>query len=437
MKIVSRLLVILLLFIPLLAFSKGAEESQKEPASGELVFWHPYSGSRIESLTASARKFEAANPGWKVKLEKIGYGDDMRNKWVTGLASKTLPDLFGATLDQAVAMYDAGAAVSADRAIQVLGGESAFLKKPLETLSYRGQYIAVPHYGHSKILYYRHDLLKKAGLSVPVTVEEFVQAAEKLTVPAEERYGFVVPLSKEGNLSVDFLYIFMQAFGGTFFDREGKVALNSPETRKAVETLVRLYRNASPEGSLSYVDRDRDSMILSGKCAMTFEPLFILSTVETKAPDLLPLFSVARPPKGPAGIGWMSEHLVISLCSGTPRGEKRLALLPYLFADEEYVRFLHHAPGGMLPVLTRTAAADGFWNHPTIQKNKDAIQIALEGYADGSPVGMSQGVTPHASFLKGVDVVKMMLYDVVKGKNVDTALADTQKKLQELIAEQK
>ncbi len=426
---------IVLLFPALIVFGTGEkEETAAEPESGELTFWHPYSGSRIDSLGAAAAEFEKDNPGWTVKLEKIGWGDNMRNKWITGLASGTLPDLFGATLDHALAMYSAGASVGTEEGIEVLGGEDAFLSQPLQTLYYDNTYIAIPHYGHAKVFYYREDWLNEAGLDVPETWEELKEAAAATTDPPD-RYGFVVPMGQGEPLAVDFLYVFMRANGGAFFDAEGNVILDSEENAEAVEMLLYLLENASPEGSLGYARRDRDDLLFSGRCGMTFEPLFTSSQIANKAPELWPKFNVAKPPakKQP---GWMSEHLVMVMCSGSEYEAKRLELIPYFYAETEYVRFLHHAPGGMLPVLKETADSDAFWNNEFIQETRDDIEIALEGYSKGTPVGMANGINPHAGLLKGTNVIKDMLYEIVDGKPIKDALSDTADELEQMIAEQ-
>jgi multiple sugar transport system substrate-binding protein len=433
-----KLFLLLLIFFSCtvaLVFGTGEAETEvAEPESGELTFWHPYGGSRIESLGAAASKFESDNPGWTVKLEKIGWGDNMRNKWVTGLASDTLPDLFGATLDHALAMYDAGAGVDAEAAIDAIGGKDAFLEQPLETLNYKDAYIAVPHYGHAKCFYYRKDWLDEAGLDIPQNWEELKEAAAA-TTKAPDQYGFVIPMGKENKLAVDYLYVLMTSNGGAFFDEVGKVILDSPENAEAVEMLMYLYTNASPEGSISYSRRDRDDLLLSGKCGMAFEPLFTSATLATKAPDIWPKFGVAKPPAKKT-VGWMSEHLVTVLCTGSDFEKKRLELIPYFYADEEYVRFLHHAPGGMLPVLKKTADSGLFWNNDFMQETRDDIQIAIEGYSKGTPVGMANGLNGYAGLLKGTDVIIDMLQAVASGKDISSALQDTQKELQDMIAEQ-
>ncbi len=418
-----------------LVFATGEKETEAaEPDSGELTFWHPYSGSRIESLGAAASKFESDNPGWTVKLEKIGWGNNMRNKWVTGLASDTLPDLFGATLDHALAMYDAGASVDAEPAIEAIGGKSAFLEKPLETLYYKDAYIAVPHYGHAKCFYYRKDWLEEAGLDVPQNWEELKTAAAA-TTEAPDQYGFVIPMGKENKIAVGYLYVFMRSNGGAFFDKNGNVILDSPENAEAVEMLMYLFKNTSPEGAISYSRRDRDDLLLSGKCGMVFEPLFTSANLATKAPDIWPKFGIAKPPAKKT-VGWMSEHLVTALCTGSEFEKKRLELVPYFFADEEYVRFLHHAPGGMLPVLKKTADSDLFWDNDFMQETRDDIELAIGGYSKGTPVGMANGLNGYAGLLKGTNVIIDMLHAVAEGKDIPTALKDTQKKLEEMIAEQ-
>jgi multiple sugar transport system substrate-binding protein len=199
--------------------------------------------------------------------------------------------------------------------------------------------------------------------------------------------------------------------------------------------LIDLYENASPEGSISYSRRDRDDLLLSGKCGMGFEPLFTSATLMKKAPDIWPVFGIARPPAKKT-IGWMSEHLVTVMCTDSEFNSKRLELLPYFYADQEYVRFLHHAPGGMLPVLKRTSNSDLFWENEFMQETRDDIKIAIEGYSKGTPVGMANGLNGAAGLLKGTDVIMDMLHEVVAGKTIDTALRDTHQELEEMIAEQ-
>ena len=43
-----------------------------------------------------------------------------------------------------------------------------------------GETYAVPYYAGSKYIFYRKDLFEKAGLEVPTTLDEFVQAAVTL-----------------------------------------------------------------------------------------------------------------------------------------------------------------------------------------------------------------------------------------------------------------
>lgn len=409
-------------------------EGQQEADSGELTFWHPYGGSRIDSLQAAADAFMADNPGWTVKLEKIGWGDTMRNKWVTGLASDTLPDLFGATLDHALAMYEAGASVSAETAIDALGGESFFLKQPLETMKYDGTYIALPHYGHAKCLYYRSDWLEEIGAGVPETWDELIEVAEAMT-DAPERFGFVVPFAKGETLPVDWLYVIMLSNGGSFFDQDGNVIFDTPENVKSVYQLMELAEKASPEGSIAYARRERDNFLFAGKCGMTLEPLFTTAAIQQNAPDLLDSFGVAAPPAGDEGVGWMTESLAMVLCSDSEFESKRRELIGYFYQDEYYVRFLHHAPGGMLPAVKKTQDSAEFWANDLMQQRRPDIEIAIEGFANGSPVGMSNGLNPHAGLLKGTDVMVNMFQMILSGTSVEDAVAETDAELKEMVSE--
>ena len=56
---------------------------------------------------------------------------------------------------------------------------------------YEGRQVAYPFAGYANVLAYRTDLYEAAGLQPPVTMDELVAAARKLTDKGKDQYGFV------------------------------------------------------------------------------------------------------------------------------------------------------------------------------------------------------------------------------------------------------
>ena len=60
-----------------------------------------------------------------------------------------------------------------------LGGDD-LLQSLVEAGAYNGDFYGVPYYAGARIVVYRKDLLEAAGIPVPTTLDEFVQAGIKL-----------------------------------------------------------------------------------------------------------------------------------------------------------------------------------------------------------------------------------------------------------------
>src|SRR3954452_23128651 len=95
------------------------------------------------------------------------------------------------------------------------------------------------------LVYYRKDLLEKAGLPVPATFAEWDAAAAKVHDPANRVYGFAlrgIPYQTTTPFS-SFLY----AHCGQWV-KDGKATINSPEALKAYEVYGQLGKKYGPPG---------------------------------------------------------------------------------------------------------------------------------------------------------------------------------------------
>ncbi len=70
---------------------------------------------------------------------------------------------------------------------------------------YDGKYVAFPFAAYANVLAYRKDLFEAAGLALPATTEELVEAAKKLTDPSKNQYGFVANGQKGAAVAQDWM----------------------------------------------------------------------------------------------------------------------------------------------------------------------------------------------------------------------------------------
>ncbi len=91
-----------------------------------------------------------------------------------------------------------------------------------------GKKYLLPYGFYQRCLFYRTDLLEKAGLEVPTTWQELYEAAVKLNKPEENQYGFAF---RGGKGSLDNAITTVQAWLGTdkFADVNASWFLKEPE----------------------------------------------------------------------------------------------------------------------------------------------------------------------------------------------------------------
>ena len=101
-----------------------------------------------------------------------------------------------------------------------------FLKPAVDTARYQGRLYAVPDYSNADLLYYRKDILAKAGKQPPKTWAQLQQLA-KTVAPEYGLYGYAGTFAPYEGLTVNFATA-VQSAGGSILSPEGtKVTVNS------------------------------------------------------------------------------------------------------------------------------------------------------------------------------------------------------------------
>lgn len=125
-----------------------------------------------------------------------------------------------------------------------------------------GSTYAIPLYIDGIHLFYRADLLDKYELHVPTTWEELIAAAETV-VEGEanpDLAGFVSMWAKIEGLFMNWL-AFFQGAGGTFFDADGNLNINTDAGVESLSTMVGMLESGvAPESVLTF--RPNDARVL-------------------------------------------------------------------------------------------------------------------------------------------------------------------------------
>lgn len=234
-----------------------APAETKAPASGpkvELVHWvFPLLGDAeeekkfYEDLT---KKFSAENPNITVRVEVLPW-TGRQQKMLTELAAGAGPDIaylnpdILATFQSMGILHELDAYLPADV-------KADYQPHTLETVKGPdGKIYAMPILQSVVTYFYNKDLFRQAGLDPekpPTTWDEFEKALVALSKLPEVTPWYY---SATNTLNMTYFAHLRQA-GGDVLTPDGKVGFNSPEGKKTLDWIVRLYQEGLiPQDSVS------------------------------------------------------------------------------------------------------------------------------------------------------------------------------------------
>jgi multiple sugar transport system substrate-binding protein len=222
----------------------------------ELTVWVTYNDEQFTAYKKVVADFEASH-NVKIHISKIPF-QGQGEKFMYACTSHTAPD---------IARMDIGLIPKFAVGKALLPMDDLYkkhnwmlediLKAALESGRIRTQdgqmkLFAVPDEFTELVLFYNKDLFEEAGLdpaSPPRTWDEFKRMAASLTVDRDgdgnpDQYGFAM----ENTLwwSLPFVY----TFGGNIIDEDKmKCRLNEPETVKALDFQISLYKEGLEAGA--------------------------------------------------------------------------------------------------------------------------------------------------------------------------------------------
>lgn len=160
-----------------------------------------------------------------------------------------------------------------------------------EGLSVKGSLYALPFYAESSITYYRTDLFKDAGLTMPErpTWEQIAGFAEKLTKKDKEQYGICLRGKAGWGENMALITTVANAYGARWFDEQWKPEFSGPEWKNALNFYVDTMKKSGPPGASSNGFNENLALFNSGKCAIWVDASvagsFVTDKTQSKVAD--------------------------------------------------------------------------------------------------------------------------------------------------------
>ena len=160
-----------------------------------------------------------------------------------------------------------------------------------EGLSVKGSLYALPFYAESSITYYRTDLFKDAGLTMPErpTWEQIAGFAEKLTNKDKEQYGICLRGKAGWGENMALITTVANAYGARWFDEKWQPEFTGPEWKNALNFYVDTMSKSGPPGASSNGFNENLALFNSGKCAIWVDASvagsFVTDKTQSKVAD--------------------------------------------------------------------------------------------------------------------------------------------------------
>jgi len=288
MKMKTMVIIALLLGLVLAPmFAQGTKDEAAPQEIRVLLANHPYG----ELLKTKIPEFEAET-GIKVNYESL-QESQLTNKLTTEFAtnSSTVDVFMTRPLQEGLMFIKNGWYESLDN--------YDFADYPANSVDIGrkdGKAYIVPLVTEWQVMYYRKDLFKKAGLSVPTTFAELENAARVLNKDGVA--GFAS--RGKGAAAVTQISSYIYNYGGRYLE-DGKAVFDSPEAIEAIRYYGKLLGNYGPQGVTSMSWENIMPVFQAGKVAMWTDASVFYGQIVDPAKTEIPAedIGVAQLPRGP------------------------------------------------------------------------------------------------------------------------------------------
>jgi len=252
------------------------------------VVSNPLITGQMIPLTES--NFEKANPGIKVKFATYTEGD-LRAAIEKDVATHS--NAFNVIM---IGPYETPLFAKngwlTDLSKQYIASDSAYDASDLlpsisAALSYKNDLYAVPFYGESSMVYYRKDMFKAAGLTMPLhpTWAQVQTFAAKLNQPGKTAGICLRGLAGWGD-NMAALDTVVNTYGGEWFNQSWKPQLTSPAFEAATNFYVNLVRKYGESGASNDSFNQLLTLYGQSKCAMWYDATVAATSITTTYPTV-------------------------------------------------------------------------------------------------------------------------------------------------------
>ncbi|MBP2703584.1 extracellular solute-binding protein [Microbispora sp. RL4-1S] len=303
----------------------GPTKQADANAPANLVWWSTGGDDETAAFQKAADLYARSHPGVTIKVQTLSW-DDAYAKMLAASSSRSGPDLISGGMTWTIQFGLRGGMID----LRSFGIEQ--LKTQAQPAQWKsavspdGTVYGIPLDMSTEALYYRKDLLKKAGLDgPPKTWDELTADIAKLKAAGVKR-----PLSIDwGNLDWIGYFNFLYQAGGSFYTPDCKPSLDTPQAQRALSYWIDLYRKGgAPTDTVATPDA------LETGIAMVYGGNWNAKVLDTSKPKLKGKWAMAPLPAGPAGPTTFIGGRAVGVTSYSKHVQQAGDFVRFLYTDE-------------------------------------------------------------------------------------------------------
>ncbi|MFI1398626.1 ABC transporter substrate-binding protein [Streptomyces sp. NPDC020681] len=251
----------------------------------------------------------------------------------------------------------------------------------------KGRTYFVPYGFYGLSLFYRTDLIKKAGFDKPpASWEDLLKQASALHNPSERRYGYAFRGGSNANGNASAI---IEAYVADDVDpangyrlKNGRTIFSAPGALDAMETYLEIFRRASPKSSVSWGYPEMVQGFSNGSTAFLLQDPEVIATVSESKSISADQWSTAPLVAGPSGktvqplatAGW-------GVAKGSKHKAEAVKLVEFLSQSEASTKFTK--ANSLVPIL-KSATEDPFYktgpwaSYVTMTANPDKYLVVTQ-----------------------------------------------------------
>jgi N,N'-diacetylchitobiose transport system substrate-binding protein len=247
----KRRSIVALCLVTVLAAAVAAATSgatKKATASGITVWLQTDAQNGWPDIVAAANKqFQADHPGVSVNIQYQSWTDHLQ-KFDATLAAGTTPDVIEMGNTEMTKYMAAGAFQDISSLKGSFANSASWLKGLAASGQYNGKLYGVPYYAGSRVVTYRTDLFKKAGIAkLPNSLGAFAADSKRLFAKQKKGFSALYVAGEDWYSAMGFVF----DYGGGIATRisgKWKGILDSPKSIAGLTAYKNFFLSVSRAG---------------------------------------------------------------------------------------------------------------------------------------------------------------------------------------------